>query len=225
MKPFRQALKDYIRSGKPATEAMRAVWRDVKAGRVRRPSSHRAARPRQDPPTRLMARERNTPRRPEIADDDIVLDHIPAMEESRRILDKMDRERFWPNVWYANERGNVDLLRLSRTKRAIIVGSWVNEGRAARRKYRRLTWTGKRATLRWVPLPKRRRENPGERKIYDHILAIIAERDGERYVHRMDTAAPILGTADGGLRIPPSRGRLSRPAKVTIPSGRKIIIA
>jgi hypothetical protein len=66
------------------------------------------------------------------------------------------------------------------------------------------------------------RENPGGTKIYDRVLAVVAERDGPdggRFVHRVDTAAPIFGTPDGGLRIPPSAGRLQHPAKIRIPGG------
>jgi len=34
---------------------------------------------------------------------------------------KMDRERFYPNIWYINDRGNTDLI----DSRGNIIASWV----------------------------------------------------------------------------------------------------
>lgn len=62
---------------------------------------------------------------PAIQDDDLILDHIPDGPQSRALLAEMAREKFWPNVWRVNERGNVDLLRLRRRGGAVIVASWV----------------------------------------------------------------------------------------------------
>jgi len=80
------------------------------------------------------------------------------------------------------------------------------------------------------------RKNPGETKIYDRVLAIVAERDDEhgmpqRYVHQVELEAPIFGVGPAGrrsLKIPAPSGRgqrLAQPAKVTIPrGGQKIVI-
>lgn len=60
----------------------------------------------------------------DIQDDDLRLDHIPDAKESRQLLAKFKAQGFWPNVYHVNERGNVDLLRLT-TRGARIVQSWV----------------------------------------------------------------------------------------------------
>jgi hypothetical protein len=47
----------------------------------------------------------------------------------RVVLDDMDKNRYWPNVFYVNDHGNVDLLAVRRSKRGKItyktVQSWV----------------------------------------------------------------------------------------------------
>lgn len=64
--------------------------------------------------------------RPDIADDDVRLDHLPDVDEVRELLARFEAESFWPNVWHVNERGNVDLLSLNaETGEATIVRSWV----------------------------------------------------------------------------------------------------
>ena len=64
------------------------------------------------------------PLRELMSEDDLKLDHIPDAKECREIKAKMNAEKFWPNVWHVNERGNVDLLIISRTG-ASILQSWV----------------------------------------------------------------------------------------------------
>ena len=59
-----------------------------------------------------------------MCDDDLRLDHIPDVAECRKIRKQMDVDRFWPNVWHVNERGNVDLLSIG-YHGAKIVKSWV----------------------------------------------------------------------------------------------------
>lgn len=59
-----------------------------------------------------------------MSDEDIKLDHIPDVSECRALLEQMDRDQFWPNVWHINERGNTDLLRVGYNG-AVIVKSWV----------------------------------------------------------------------------------------------------
>ena len=61
---------------------------------------------------------------PDIADDDVKLDHIPDVAECREIRRNCNIEEFWPNFWYVNERGNVDLLSIGYNG-AKIVQSWV----------------------------------------------------------------------------------------------------
>ena len=61
---------------------------------------------------------------PELLDDDLVLDHIPDVKESREIRKRFDKQRFWPNTWHVNERGNTDLLRVGYNG-AVIMESWV----------------------------------------------------------------------------------------------------
>jgi len=61
---------------------------------------------------------------PDIADDDVKLDHIPDTKECRQLLAQFDQEKFWPNVWHVNERGNTDLLKIT-ARGAKIVKSWV----------------------------------------------------------------------------------------------------
>jgi len=60
---------------------------------------------------------------PTIDDDDITvsdLDEIPA------VVERMNREGFFPNVWHINERGNTDLLSInSDTGEYSILKSWV----------------------------------------------------------------------------------------------------
>ena len=60
----------------------------------------------------------------DICDDDLRLNHIPDVAECRRIRKKMNKDKFWPNVWHVNERGNVDLLAIGYNG-AKIVKSWV----------------------------------------------------------------------------------------------------
>lgn len=62
---------------------------------------------------------------PDIADDDVRLDHIPDVDECAELLAKFERAKFWPNVWHINERGNVDLLNITGKDGATIVRSWV----------------------------------------------------------------------------------------------------
>lgn len=61
---------------------------------------------------------------PNIADDDVTLDHIPDEFECWRLMAQFNQDNFWPNVWHINERGNVDLLRIEYAG-ASIVQSWV----------------------------------------------------------------------------------------------------
>ena len=61
---------------------------------------------------------------PDIADDDMKLDHIPDVVECREIRRNCNKEGFWPNFWHVNERGNVDLLSVGYNG-AKIVESWV----------------------------------------------------------------------------------------------------
>ena len=60
---------------------------------------------------------------PNIDDDDITvsdLDEIPG------VVERMNREQFWPNVWHINERGNTDLLSVNAdTGHYEILKSWV----------------------------------------------------------------------------------------------------
>ena len=60
---------------------------------------------------------------PTIDDDDITisdLDEIPA------VVERMNREGFFPNVWHINERGNTDLLSVNAdTGHYEILKSWV----------------------------------------------------------------------------------------------------
>jgi hypothetical protein len=60
---------------------------------------------------------------PTIDDDDITisdLDEIPA------VVERMNREGFYPNVWHINERGNTDLLSVNaETGHYEILKSWV----------------------------------------------------------------------------------------------------
>ena len=60
---------------------------------------------------------------PDISDDDITvsdLDEIPA------VIERMNRDRFFPNVWHINERGNTDLLSVNAdTGDYKILKSWV----------------------------------------------------------------------------------------------------
>ena len=60
---------------------------------------------------------------PNIEDDDITvsdLNEIPA------VVERMNRDGFFPNVWYINERGNTDLLSVNAdTGHYEILKSWV----------------------------------------------------------------------------------------------------
>ena len=68
----------------------------------------------------------NTGEMPDLDPDygDWILDHIPDVAECRSILRQMKVDKFWPNVWHVNERGNTDLLRVGYNG-ARIVQSWV----------------------------------------------------------------------------------------------------
>lgn len=58
------------------------------------------------------------------SEDDIKLDHIPDVKECRALLKQFTQEKFWPNVWHINERGNADLLAIGYNG-AKIIKSWV----------------------------------------------------------------------------------------------------
>lgn len=59
-----------------------------------------------------------------IQDDDLRLDHIPSVAETRHLLAQFKRAGFWPDVYHVNDHGNVDLLSLGYNG-ARIVKSWV----------------------------------------------------------------------------------------------------
>lgn len=63
-------------------------------------------------------------RGPMIEPEDLTLDHIPDSDECAELLERFAADRFWPNVWHVNERGNVDLLAVG-LEGAQIVTSWV----------------------------------------------------------------------------------------------------
>jgi hypothetical protein len=60
---------------------------------------------------------------PSIEDDDIT---ISDLNEIPAVVERMNREQFWPNVWLVNERGNTDLLSVNAdTGHYEILKSWV----------------------------------------------------------------------------------------------------
>jgi hypothetical protein len=60
----------------------------------------------------------------DILDDDIKLDHIPDVSECRQLRRQFAKDNYWPNVFYVNDHGNVDLLAIGYNG-AKIVKSWV----------------------------------------------------------------------------------------------------
>ena len=61
---------------------------------------------------------------PDMADDDVKLDHIPDVRECRSLRAKFEADGFWPNVWHVNERGNVDLLSIGHNGAKIVKTCW-----------------------------------------------------------------------------------------------------
>ena len=60
---------------------------------------------------------------PDISDDDIT---VADLSEIPAVVERMNREQFWPNVWHINERGNTDLLSVNaETGHYEILKSWV----------------------------------------------------------------------------------------------------
>ena len=60
---------------------------------------------------------------PTIDDDDITVSDLNELPE---VVERMNREQFWPNVWHINERGNTDLLSVNaETGHYEILKSWV----------------------------------------------------------------------------------------------------
>ena len=60
---------------------------------------------------------------PNIDDDDIT---VSDLNEIPDVVERMNREQFWPNVWHINERGNTDLLSVNAdTGHYEILKSWV----------------------------------------------------------------------------------------------------
>jgi hypothetical protein len=60
---------------------------------------------------------------PSIEDDDIT---ISDLNEIPVVVERMNREGFFPNVWFVNERGNTDLLSVNAdTGHYKILRSWV----------------------------------------------------------------------------------------------------
>ena len=68
--------------------------------------------------------ELDLPDKPDIADDDCVLDEMPDIYECRRLLRQWKAEGYWPTVYHVNERGNTDLMSVGYNG-AKIVKSWV----------------------------------------------------------------------------------------------------
>ena len=60
---------------------------------------------------------------PDISDDDITISDLNEIPE---VVERMNREQFFPNVWHINERGNTDLLSVNAdTGDYKILKSWV----------------------------------------------------------------------------------------------------
>ena len=60
---------------------------------------------------------------PDIDDDDITISDLNEIPE---VVERMNREQFFPNVWHINERGNTDLLSVNAdTGDYKILKSWV----------------------------------------------------------------------------------------------------
>ncbi len=64
---------------------------------------------------------------PDIQDDDYVISHRENFDiRLAEIVDEMNFDKFWPNVWFINDHGNVDLLAVNaETGKYTVVQSWV----------------------------------------------------------------------------------------------------
>lgn len=59
----------------------------------------------------------------EMMDDDIFIEDFDEVPE---VIERMNADQYWPNVWRINERGNVDLLSINlKTGEYEIYRSWV----------------------------------------------------------------------------------------------------